>query len=190
MKHASHISLESVLDLPVAFALELPFSIRELDREPLVEISPVRMTGEIARIEGGHSLNARVSYSGKLECSRCLAAYPFTEDERFSLLLYKRPPAAGGEVSIEKDDFDAFFYDDPEISLTPIAEERIQMAVPMKPLCREECRGLCARCGQDLNQGDCRCSEGTGDPRLDALRGLTSVRGSSEGSAVSSMKKE
>jgi uncharacterized protein len=190
MKSPSHIRLESVLDRPAAFELVLPFSAGALDREPLLEISPARMTGEVARVEGGYSLNAHLTYSGKLECSRCLAATPFTADERFSLLLYKRPPATDGEIAIEKDDLDVLFYDDSEISLMPIAEERIQMAVPMKPLCREECRGLCARCGHDLNQGECGCAERPGDPRWDALRGLTSVRGSSEGHSVSPMKKE
>lgn len=189
MKHRSHISLESVLEEPVAFDLELPFSARALDREPLREIAGARMTGEVTRIEGGYSLDARLSHSGRLECSRCLAEYPFTSDEIFSLLLYKRPPVVDGEIAVEKDDLDVFFYDDPEIPLTPIAEERIQMAVPMKPLCREECRGLCVHCGQDLNQENCNCAEAAADPRWGALRALSSAA-RSRGSAVSATKKE
>lgn len=190
MKRSDHISLDSVSDEPVRFDLELSFSIEALDREPLLEISPARIEGQVARIEGGYSLDARLRHSGKLECSRCLAAYPFEEDEPFSLVLYKRPPASGMEVSLEKEDLDAYFYDDPQLALKPIVEERIQMSVPMKPLCREECRGLCAHCGHDLNLGNCGCSGESGDPRWEALRGLTRLAPTGSDVDRSHLKKE
>jgi uncharacterized protein len=170
MHRTFHISLDSVLEEPVPFDFELAFGLRELDREPLLELSPVRMHGEVARIERGFSLQADLSYAGRLECSRCLAAYPFTDGERFSLLLYKRPSALEKEISLEKEDLDVYFYDEPDLSLEPIAEERIQMAIPMKPLCREDCRGLCPGCGADLNTESCRCATPATDPRWEALR--------------------
>jgi len=191
MKRPGHISLDAVRDEPVPFDLELSFSLERLDREPLVEISPAGIEGQIARVERGYSLEVRLWYSGKLECSRCLAAYPFEADERFSLVLYKRPPAFETEISLEKDDLDVSYYDEPELSLAPIAEERIQMSVPMKPLCREDCRGLCVHCGQDLNLGDCGCVGETGDPRWVALRGLTRLAPEgSDADARSPLKKE
>jgi uncharacterized protein len=173
MKRPHHISLDSVLEAPVPFDLELHFPLSELDREPLVEISPVRVQGQISRIEGGFSLDAEIGYGGRLECSRCLAHYPFRTDERFSMLLYKKPAAVEKEISLERGDLDAFFYQDAEVSLDPIAEERIQMSIPMKPLCREDCLGLCAGCGQDLNTEECRCEKTTVDPRWEALRSIS-----------------
>lgn len=170
MKRPLHISLDSVLDEPVSFDVELAFGLRELDREPLLELSPVRMHGEIARIEGGFSLEAELGYSGRLECSRCLTSYPFTTGETFSLLLYKRPAAIEKEVSLERNELDVSFFEEPELALEPIAEERIQMAVPMKPLCREDCPGLCPGCGADLNVESCRCAAPATDPRWEALR--------------------
>ena len=135
-------------------------------------ISPVEISGEVLRIEGGYALSARLVYEGELECSRCLAAYPFREDETFSLVLYPRRPAAQGEVELGKDDLDAMSYDDPVVPLAPIAEERVQMALPMKPLCRPDCKGLCVTCGKDLNQGPCGCAHEAADPRWEALRAL------------------
>jgi uncharacterized protein len=170
MKRPFHISLDSVLEEPVRFDFELAFGLRELDREPLVAISPVRMRGEVARIERGFSLQADLAYTGQLECSRCLTAYPFTAGEQFSLLLYKRPTALEKEISLEREELDVYFYEDPDLSLEPIAEERIQMAVPMKPLCREDCRGLCPGCGAELNNESCRCAAPATDPRWEALR--------------------
>ncbi len=176
MKQPNTLSLEAVSDEPLPFAFELFFSTAELDREPLLEISPVRLEGEISRIEKGFSLDASIAYTGQLECSRCLVSYPFQAREDFSLILTKRPAAAaGGEISLEGEDFDAYFYDDPVISVAPIAEERIQMAVPMKPLCREDCRGLCPRCGEDWNVADCGCAAGSVDPRWEVLRSLKKV---------------
>jgi uncharacterized protein len=176
MKESNTISLDAVLDEPLRFAFELYFSTAGLDREPLLEISPVRLEGEISRIEKGFAFNARIAYGGRLECSRCLVSYPFQTQEDFSLVLTKRAPdTGGGEISLEGEDFDAYFYDDPVLPVAPIAEERIQMSVPMKPLCREECRGLCPQCGEDLNAADCGCAVETADPRWEVLRQLKKV---------------
>jgi uncharacterized protein len=170
MKPVQSLSLETVVDEPLRFDFELPFTVDALDREPLVSISPARMEGEVTRVEGGHSLSARLTWSGQLECSRCLAPYPFANEEDFSLVLYPRRPIAETEIAMDREDFDAYFYDDPVVPVAPIAEERIQMAVPMKPLCREDCRGLCPRCGSDLNVSECQCVVDEVDPRWQALQ--------------------
>jgi uncharacterized protein len=175
MKAPDTLSLESVSDEPVSFSFELTFSIEALDREPLLEISPVLLEGEISRIEKGFTLEALLSYSGRLECSRCLAGYPFETREDFTLLLTKRVAPSGDETPLQSEELDEYFYDDPVISVAPISEERIQMAVPMKPLCREECRGLCPMCGEDLNVTECGCAAESVDPRWEALRLLKKV---------------
>src|SRR5262245_15801458 len=165
-------SLDAVQDEPLKFAAPLSVGVAAFDREPLLAISPLEISGEVSRIDGGYALTARLAYGGELECSRCLAAYPFQEDETFSLVLYPRRPAATDEVELAKDDLDALFYDEPTVPLAPIAEERVQMALPMKPLCRPDCKGLCAECGKDLNQGPCACAHEAVDPRWEALKAL------------------
>jgi len=172
MKPAS-VSLDAVLDEPLRFAVPLQLGVAALDREPLVAISPLELSGEVIRIDGGYALSARLVYEGQLECSRCLAAYPFREDDTFSLVLYPSKAVADAEeLELAKDDLDAVFYDDPVVALAPIAEERVQMALPMKPLCSPECKGLCPGCGKDLNQGPCGSSHEAVDPRWEALRAL------------------
>jgi uncharacterized protein len=169
MKHPDSLSLESVTDEPRQFLCELLVAVSALDREPLVALSPLRLEGEISRIEGGYALAARLVYDGELECSRCLAAYPFLEDEEFSLVLYPRERQPPAEVELHRGDLDVQYYDEPALLLSPIAEERVQMALPMKPLCRTDCKGLCVGCGKDLNQGPCGCAPQTFDPRWEAL---------------------
>ncbi len=170
MKPIPSISLDSAADLPLRFAFEVPMTVEALDREPLVEISPAQLIGEVSRVEGGYALSARLSWQGKLECSRCLAPYAFADDEEFSLVLYPRKPVPEAELSLDKQDLDAYFYDDPIVPVVPIAEERIQMAVPMKPLCSERCRGLCPQCGCDWNVSECECVVDHIDPRWRALQ--------------------
>lgn len=172
MKHPDAIPLESVLDEPVRFAFELPVAVSSIDREPLVSLSPLDLSGQISRIDGGYALEARLAYGGELECSRCLAAYPFAESESFSLVLYPRQRQPGADVELDRGDLDVLYYDEPVVALSPIAEERVQMAFPMKPLCREDCKGLCVICGKDLNQGPCACAPEIFDPRWEALKAL------------------
>jgi uncharacterized protein len=177
MTNTPSLSLETVVDEPLRFDFEVPFTLVALDREPLVSIMPASIEGEVSRAEGGYSLSARVAWGGELECSRCLAAYPFEHDEEFLLLLRRRAPIAGVEVSLDRQDLDTFFYDDPVVSVAPIIEERIQMAVPMKPLCNDACLGLCPRCGTDRNQSECKCVTEFADPRWNALKLLKEGEG-------------
>lgn len=174
MKDPNAISLEALHE-PVSFDFELRFSPKDLDREPLLEITPVRFAGQVSPIEAGFALHGDLDWGGKLECSRCLTPYPFRADEDFSLVLYKREPGGPAEQELEKDDLDVYFYEEPEVRVAPIVEERIQMALPMKPLCREDCKGLCPTCGTDWNQGSCRCQENRIDPRWEALQKLKKV---------------
>jgi uncharacterized protein len=175
MKRSNHIDLSSVREEPVPVAFEIPFSLEALDREPLLEISPVRLEGVVSRIEGGFALDARCAFEGKLECSRCLAAYPFASDEAFALVLYKRTPGSPDVRELARDDLDVAFYEGEEMDVTPLAEERVQMSLPMKPLCREDCRGLCSRCGADRNLGPCGCATDEVDPRWAALAGVSNA---------------
>jgi uncharacterized protein len=176
MKAGPNLSLEAIVDEPLRFDFEVPFTADELAREPLVDVRPARIAGEISRVEGGHALTATVAWGGLLECSRCLAPYDFSHEEDFSLVLYPRKTISEAELSLDKDDLDAYFYDEPIVPVAPIVEERIQIAIPMKPLCREDCRGLCPQCGGDRNVSECNCVVEFIDPRWRALQLLRKDR--------------
>lgn len=70
-----------------------------------------------------------------------------------------RPAPAKTEAEVEKEDEgdDRYFYQGDQVELAPMLREHVILAAPMQPLCREECAGLCARCGKDLNEGPCQC---------------------------------
>ncbi|MEO8348513.1 MAG: DUF177 domain-containing protein [Acidobacteriota bacterium] len=177
MTNEASLSLETIADEPLRFEFEIPFTLKALDRELLVSIAPARIEGEVSRAEGGYSLSARAAWAGEFECSRCLALYPFAEDDEFLLLLRRRAPTPAEEVSLDREDLDTYFYDDPVVPVAPIIEERIQMAIPMKPLCNEDCLGLCPQCGTDRNLSACTCVTEFADPRWNALKLLKEGEG-------------
>ena len=67
---------------------------------------------------------------------------------------------------------EGYVVQDSKVDLEPMVRDTVGVALPLNPLCREDCRGLCPRCGADRNGGDCGCAEETGDPRWSALREL------------------
>jgi uncharacterized protein len=81
-------------------------------------------------------------------------------------------PAAADSVELGADDLDVDFYENDELDLSRLVENETTLALPMKPLCRPDCRGLCAVCGANRNVVMCTCAPHPPDPRLAALRDL------------------
>ena len=76
------------------------------------------------------------------------------------------------ESAIEEDDLETSYYRDEVIDLDELMREQFYLALPMKPLCREDCRGLCPQCGVNLNSGTCDCVAEWKDPRLAPLEAM------------------
>jgi uncharacterized protein len=120
-------------------------------------------------------------------CSRCLARYRHALREPFRIVL---EPAAGrvpsdpeGAEALARsgvflgDELDAGWYNGPEIDLTRYLQEVVALGLPVQPLCREECRGLCPQCGVDRNTETCDCREASSSSPFAALRSLVTERG-------------
>jgi uncharacterized protein len=96
----------------------------------------------------------------QLECSRCLARFPYRIESEFSLdaspvsAIDKAPEheLTGGELETE-------FYEGDEIEPVDIIKEQLLISIPMVPLHSPDCKGLCQTCGADLNKGDCGCGD-------------------------------
>jgi len=115
------------------------------------------------------------SFQGQVEiqCARCLVEVTRDLDAEFDLLY--RPLGAvqrDDEVSISEAETEVGFYKGEGLALEDVLREQVLLAVPVKAVCRDDCRGLCPQCGQDLNRGQCACGPAKQDPRWDALREL------------------
>ena len=80
--------------------------------------------------------------------------------------------AEGEEEEIAADDLTTAFYRDGVLDISELLREQFQLVLPMKPLCSDACRGLCALCGTNLNRSECDCKPEWEDPRLAALKSL------------------
>jgi len=149
---------------------------RDLPREllqPFVIEGEVYLMGEDVYLEGV------VEGSLELECSRCLARYGHRLREPFRLVLepagsrVPADPEASAALARDGlclgDEFETGWYRGGEIRLDSVCLEVISLALPVQPLCREDCAGLCARCGADLNAGACGCREATPKSPFDVL---------------------
>jgi uncharacterized protein len=102
-------------------------------------------------------------------CGRCLAGFPAAVRAFVDLRLAPRP-TEHTVVELAADDLDVDFYAEDQLNLDALIETETTLALPMKPLCRDECRGLCAICGGDRNSQRCSCEAPPADPRLAVLK--------------------
>jgi uncharacterized protein len=106
-------------------------------------------------------------------CGRCLEPSPAEVTAILDVRLVPRPSTADN-VELAADDLDVDFYDKDLIDIGALIDAETTLALPMKPLCREGCLGLCRVCGGNRNVVKCECPERPPDPRLAALKDLAS----------------
>jgi DUF177 domain-containing protein len=152
--HAAELDPEGVeVEYPLASA-----SLGQDTDEPILVPAAV-LQGRVLPSKGGLSFRGRLSGRLEIPCARCLSPFSLPVDREFDL-FYAFAPAKGKEVKIPDDALDyAFLHEGEGIDLEQVATEQIYLEVPMKPLCRTSCLGLCAGCGANLNLGGCRCAE-------------------------------
>ena len=136
-------------------------------------VAPVSLAFDIFKDKQAFRLAGRVRTTLELKCSRCLEPFTAPVDQEFDLRYQPHTANAGeGEREIEEDDLTTAFYENDEIDLGQLMREQFYLALPMKPLCREACAGLCPVCGTNLNSGTCTCKREWEDPRFAALKKL------------------
>jgi uncharacterized protein len=136
--------------------------------EPIVLHLEVQKAGE-----DKFRLVGRVTTTLEVPCSRCAEPFRIPVDAPFDLSYLPQAENAGeGEREIQDDDLSTSFYRGKAIDLSELLREQFYLALPMKPLCSEDCQGLCPTCGTNLNRGACECRSTWEDPRLAGLKAL------------------
>lgn len=153
--------------LPIRDLLERPGGTRRIDiaepvehlRNELVTLPAgecVRVTALLERIVEGVLVTGTLSGPLALRCARCLMTFEGTFEVEVTELFSSHP---------EEDEYQLGEHD---IDLEPMVRDAVLLAMPFSPICREDCQGLCTRCGGDRNLSECTCVELT-DPRWAAL---------------------
>ncbi len=137
-----------------------------------VEVEPVELEGRVQRLRLGFEFRGQLRTTAKLACSRCVEplrlglALSFDLIYREELADPARAPQSGA-----MDDPAISYLDGGRIHLGRLVEEQVMLALPLKPLCESDCRGLCPQCGARQDGEPCGC-EPLLDPRLEVLREL------------------
>lgn len=151
------VDISSVRDIIGATQpISLTIGLQEIEETDSWVHGTITLCGQIANVGKLLRLSCEVSSQATLECSRCL-------------IRYEQPVKFDFTVELESDS--AQLQTD-EVDIAPYIREELIFQEPMKPLCHEDCRGICPRCGVNLNQTDCACDRTILDPRLAVLRRL------------------
>ena len=136
--------------------------------------APVELSMDVEKAGGdAFRVTGRAVTTLELDCGRCLEPFPLPIDATFELRYVPAVENAGeGEREIDEDDLTTAFYREGALDVIDLLREQFTLALPMKPLCDEACRGLCPECGANLNRTECGCTPKWEDPRLAALKGL------------------
>jgi uncharacterized protein len=137
-------------------------------------VAPVNLDVEVHRDASKVRLAGRVATTLELSCGRCLEPFQAPVDTSFDLIFLPASANTGSaEQEVGGEDLGVSFYRDDAIDLGEVIREQLYLALPMKPLCQPECRGLCPECGVNRNRETCTCRTEWVDPRFDALRRFT-----------------
>jgi len=123
--------------------------------------------GALADEQTRRKIEARVP----LTCGRCLEPYTVTVHPSVDARFVPAPATRGEERELGADDLETDVYQHGQLDLTALLETETNLALPMKPLCGEGCRGLCPVCGGNRNVTACACETHVPDPRWAALKG-------------------
>jgi uncharacterized protein len=160
-----------------------PAVVRLEDDPDLVLRPGARLKAHVDLVDGT-TIHVRGRLTGAVEpdCGRCLEHYNLPIEQELDLFYLprtaERPEDQEEEVELSDRDVVVGYYDGGRLDLAEVMREQILLAVPLKSLCREDCRGLCPSCGTNLNLGSCGCAPPVADedPRLAPLRRLIPKR--------------
>lgn len=105
-------------------------------------------------------------------CSRCLESVDLSASGDFVYTLVPEKPETKEDLELQAQELEISYYQGDFIDLAPIVCEQIILQIPIKPLCSEECKGLCPHCGINLNVASCNCHLDIVDDRLAVLRNI------------------
>ncbi len=130
-------------------------------------VRPLELALEVVRVGDALEIKGRVSGEAGETCSRCAAEFVRRFEERLHLVGRS---ASKDDAMATPDDDEFLTHDGRSIDLSDSIREVVLLSRPIAPICRDDCLGLCPRCGADLNQTACGCEQRPVDPRWQVIR--------------------
>ncbi len=156
---------------------EFPMLLEMMNKGDCEFISPVVSHLEVTQASGLINVQGSIVISALLVCSRCLKEYETLLTSTFDLTFTNERPkseqVANDEgVELSEQEIQTVYFQGEEIDLRESIQEQVALAMPFRPLCCEDCNGLCSQCGVDLNTGSCECKQNRVDARFAALKNI------------------
>jgi uncharacterized protein len=158
-------------DFSEKLALEDSPEALEIEVEGVTFEKPIRVELVVSKNQDQLICQGQVTASAKLECSRCLAGYDYTVTSELSFVV-----DLAGDSDEARSEEEGYFVVDSSAAafeIDDLVREAVLLSLPLKPLCSDDCKGLCPVCGVDLNRSQCSCVREETDPRWDKLKGLS-----------------
>lgn len=166
----------------------------DLTEDDVLVLGPLAVSLDLMNVEGLVAVTGVLEGTIVRECVRCLKKYEgplafsvraaFIPEAKSGPRHQKRvdPRKARAEVvetEPEEEPDDQYHYQDNQLELAPMLREHVILSMPMQPLCSEDCLGLCAQCGKNLNEGRCQCAGEPPIPRFRVVQGMKRKTGGS-----------
>lgn len=161
------IKTEELKETRIALEFETPADrfpiLREMVRGGECDFTdPIRTRLRAARIGDMVEVEGDIRTTVRLSCGRCLVEFVSPLETAFTLTYAQQEPAAGEQSEPGPHEMDVtgeglIYFQGVDIDLTEGIQEQVVLSLPLRALCSESCKGLCARCGADLNQAACNC---------------------------------
>jgi uncharacterized protein len=119
-------------------------------------LRPVSIELELEAVGEAILCRTKVGTASHQICDRCAIEFDFPLRAEIAFKFLQKH--TGGSIVSDSDEVKYYYPDNPEVDITPDIRDELILALPMKILCREDCKGLCPRCGADLNVESCNCN--------------------------------
>jgi uncharacterized protein len=145
--------------------------------EECIFLDPIKLSLNAVRIGALVEVKGDFHTTVRLVCGRCLREFETSLKSRFSLIYAKQLPGQGEdsdqeEVELSAQEIGLIYFRGEEINLQDGIQEQVVMAFPLRPLCSEDCKGLCPICGTDLNNDNCSCRRNAANSKFAVLKDL------------------
>jgi uncharacterized protein len=168
------IEVENLTSAATPFEHAYPAGEIDLDEEGARVVSGADVRGGATRKGEQVRLRGEIKTEVEILCDRCAAPErsPLTVEFDTSFIPQEVEAVKAENVELQAEDLILSAYEGDAVDVDELVREQILLALPSRHLCREDCKGLCQKCGADLNRNQCSCEQGEVDPRWAALADL------------------
>lgn len=166
------LNLKNREDFPIKLDLTAKTLGTKSDREDIIGVENIRVSLSVQESSGEFFCQGTVSADFRLECARCLVEFQTNISGKTDFIISAGRPVSKDERDVPDDEEYVDLLDDLTADISYIVSQTLMLALSMKPICQDNCQGLCPACGINKNDKNCDCKTEQIDERWEGLSGL------------------